>query len=307
MDVYQQYIKKCLDNYSPCLTGTCTDDKCCKICMQNFSCKDCLSDMFRNQEHAGRIYSCIPITYTYVLRYCNMYASEIYKILNSSFFGFLFEKRSVSVVSLGCGPATELVALDKKCSECNISFSYTGYDKNHIWDTCQGIIKNLVSYSNRNVATFCCKKLMPNDILLKNTDLLILNYVISDIYKHNKSALSSFFDSLEQMFAFMPENSFIVINDVNSCNMGRDEIEEWILRLQNKYTIANKCAVFEYPKRKESAKFSKIPDSIIMKNNSFVFSYTDDDGISKFNDNIKECHSAFAIIKKEAKKDDIWF
>ena len=123
MDLFQQYLIECFNSYKPCIPGNCLDNDCNCDCMQDFNCVHCLSDMFNNSAHAHRTYNCLPITYSYVIRYGNRYSSEMYIILNH--LQKLFERDTINVVSLGCGPATELIALEKKCSETNKNFTYT--------------------------------------------------------------------------------------------------------------------------------------------------------------------------------------
>ncbi|WP_288959225.1 hypothetical protein [uncultured Treponema sp.] len=297
MNVYQQYITDCFSSYKPCQLGNCSDQDCKCDCVQSYNCVQCLSDMYNNPIHSYRTYNCVPITFSYVIRYANRYSSEIYTILNC--LQKLFERSTIKVISLGCGPATELIALDKKCSESNTSFSFIGFDTNHIWNNCQSILAK--NFQQKGISVHFLEKNLDKDFrFLSNTDLLILNYVISDIYKHDYEKLPQFFSSLTDIFMSMPNNSYIIINDVNSYNMGRDEIENWVFNLNfANYNIIKLGCVFECSKRNENARFNKFNNGII-PNTSFVFSNPTIQGIESFYDNVNECRSAFVVLKKEA-------
>ena len=128
---------------------------------------------------------------------------------------------------------------------------------------------------------------------------MILNYVISDIHKHNYTSLGIFFSELTSIFKAMPANSYIIINDVNSWNMGRDEIENWVSSVSIEGYSIKKCGcVFECSKRHTEARFSRFKNGIIPKT-SLKFSTPSVAGIDSFYDNVNECRSAFVILKKE--------
>ena len=135
---------------------------------------------------------------------------------------------------------------------------------------------------------------------MSNTKLLIINYVISDIYNHapegqQSEAVTKFLSTIvNPIIDNMPFDSYILFNDVNSINMGRDEIEKWSAKPDLK--IISK-GFFEYPKRNIVQQFAGA--SSVIENNQFVFEDTNEDEYSN-RDNINECHSAFILLLKEA-------
>ena len=95
----------------------------------------------------------------------------------------------------------------------------------------------------------------------------------------------------------MKKNSIIIINDVNSCNMGRDEIENWLNELDKKnYTIAG--AYFDYPDRYSKQKFSNLINIKEFPITPLLFDTLSIDGMDNFIEHVSECRSAFVIIKK---------
>lgn len=297
MDFFQNYIRDCIRNYSPCETGKCVDENCNCHCREKKSCTDCLSDMFNNEEHANRLYKCTPITFSYAIRYTNRYASEIYIVLRCKLVNNSFQNTNkLNVSSIGCGPATELVALEKFSREQNKQVNYYGYDLNDIWKSVQQTLQNNLTNTNC-IATFFNSDFQDNNKILPEIDILILNYVISDIYKHNKEKVKKFLENIIKIVKKMKKNSIIIINDVNSYNMGRDEIEDCLNDLnKNYYTVAG--AYFDYSGRYRNQKFSKLVNIKEFPITPLLFDTSSIGGMDRFIDHISECRSAFIMIKK---------
>lgn len=297
MDFFQNYIRDCIRNYSPCETGKCVDENCNCHCREKKSCTDCLSDMFNNEEHANRVYKCTPITFSYTIRYTNRYASEIYIVLRCKLVNNSFQNTNkLNVLSIGCGPATELVALEKFSREQNKQVNYYGYDLNDIWKSVQQTLQNNLTNTNC-IATFFNSDFQDNNKILPEIDILILNYVISDIYKHKKEIVKKILENIIKIVKKMKKNSIIIINDVNSYNMGRNEIEDCLNDLnKNYYTIIG--AYFDYSGRYRNQKFSKLENIKEFPITPLLFDTLSINGMDNFIEHVSECRSAFVIIKK---------
>jgi hypothetical protein len=129
--------------------------------------------------------------------------------------------------------------------------------------------------------------LYPNNSALQNTKLLILNHVISDVFKHIQKPREDTYNFLQNditpIIQQMPVDSFILINDVNSFRMGRDEIEKWAHSISNASIIEiGFFEHFEYPNSQfndTSAKRRTDRDSVFYSNSV--------------------CQSAYIVLKKE--------
>lgn len=307
--IYQQIIQaseKNLQTLFPCngiRYKVCAHDAMCGMhCCIDGNCVSCLSDMFRKHEQANRVYNCLPITYTYTLRFLNRYASEVYHILNT-FLDSFTDLSGKNIVSIGCGPATELVALERICRENSInSVQYHGFDMNTVWESVQSMLGRMVC---NPVSTFYNNCLKDNTEILKNAKLLIANYLLSDIYKHsnnscqNRQVLDFLNNSILPIFNAMPKDSYLLINDVNSCNMGRDDIEEWFQSLDANL-FERHWGTFEMYYKDRNGYLRpmtfKSPGTIL-RNKSFVFSDIID--LFAYSKNVTECNSAFVLIKKK--------
>jgi ribosomal protein RSM22 (predicted rRNA methylase) len=86
--------------------------------------------MFYDPLHRTRRYQCLPITYSYVEWFAETFASEIYRIL-FHYDEIWKDMANMNILSIGCGPATELIAVEKIMRDKSIIIScqYIGFDK----------------------------------------------------------------------------------------------------------------------------------------------------------------------------------
>ena len=93
-------------------------------------CSECLHHIQRGCPSFH--YCCERITYCYVLRFFNRFASEITHFINRYNFSRI---TSLNVVSLGCGPGSELYGIIKslRSRQYRTQINYKGYDMNNIW------------------------------------------------------------------------------------------------------------------------------------------------------------------------------
>lgn len=302
---YEQYLRFALASLKPCIhfgNTPCTHVNCSHTCKKNGYCIDCLNDILTNDNSITsrlREYSCENITYSYVLRYLNRYASEIYHLFEKAQFT---KRQVVNIISLGCGPATELVGFESIYHKMNPTgiINFFGFDTNAIWSSCQNQLGRIYNSYNVN-CTFFNQVLLPDNQFLKNTDLLILNYVVSHIHKHvntsdksiREKAVESFLNTIiSPIFDNMPSGSILLINDTNSYNLGRNQIEKWT-RSQSQKAISLITGLYPNPD-KPYARFNY--NNTIMQDVSLV--YQKNSPYDKYQISIDSCGSAFILIKK---------
>ncbi len=177
--------KKCLEvlNTAPSCCQNCSNSDFCT--MQNLNKGDCSHCL--NNIHYGTppscSYNCERITYRYTLRFFNRYASEIYHFLNLH----SFENISVfNVVSLGCGPGSEVYGIIKTLQSKNphVTLHYAGFDNNPIWKNVQDMSKQCLGQTQHDIQ-FHTEDLFTSERFSDNNTihLLILNYLLSDVVK----------------------------------------------------------------------------------------------------------------------------
>jgi len=153
------------------------------------------------------------------MNYGPSYASEFYHYLKNSQIleSFISEKRdTITIISLGCGFAPDIIAIDKyiKDKSIRLKINYIGIDKEISW----GKIRIPIS-----CAKFECKDLL-NGFDLSNCDIVVINKMYSTLRKNNISSefLSILKDKLENS---LPLDSYLLFIDINSKYMGRDEFD----------------------------------------------------------------------------------
>lgn len=214
MTALDQLLQYCKNKYESRVCSTnkicCVNNSKCISCCSN-NCEKCLNEI-HNHSNKNLDYECLNQTYYYVMKFTYRYATEIFWVLQS-FLNDILNHDKIKIASIGCGPSTELYGL-KKFTEFNhkdIQMEYVGFDKNRIWSDIQNMNKILFQSDNiqyLNTDAFDYIK-YHNDI-----NILILNYVLSDLARHDdKDSISDF---TNQLIAIMKQKkvNYILINDV---------------------------------------------------------------------------------------------
>lgn len=248
---------------------------------------------------APRKYDCPNMANFYTCKYAHKYMSEAaYALMQLK---DLMNKRELKVMSVGCGPCTDLFALDylKHRGIYKYDFlEYRGIDTaKDVW----GKIHEQLSNYNQKIckAKFYYADVTDLiDIILKKQwvpDLIVFQYVFSDMEKHcPPDKLQSFILKIAEFINNdMNENTYIVINDINlSTQMGggREHFDELLCKIKHteyrKYHFKNnnKTSHYDYGDEYES-------NNLIRRIPQWVQSY----------EPYSSCSSAQLIIKKVRK------
>ncbi len=188
--------------------GACADcDNDCKG-----GCSACLRAIHRDSE-CNRAYNCANMCNWYVCQNMHKYASEIYYALNV--LGLNSGRPRLNVCSIGCGPASELIAIEvfRKKHNQSLQYTFNGFDFNEYWNPIQAFVKS----QTHN----------PDNVIFMNMDvfdhyrdsddlpnMIILNYMLSDMLKMDFDRFNGFLDGLYNLFRRMP-SGVLLINDIN--------------------------------------------------------------------------------------------
>lgn len=277
-----EIIDKC--NYQNNVKKKCEECNFVEFCHQD--CKKCLEYVHypeKNFEH--RKYDCTHMADTYYCKYAFRYASEIvYGLKRCMYITSITSK--LRVMSIGCGPCTELAAIDYMREKEKLKYSeleFYGIDIsgdvwNLIWNDIKQIYGDNVRIFKENVFKFV------DEILEKDwvPDLIILQYVFSDMRKKfNDEEIKKFIQKLADFINTHNEKTIYVLgNDINlSINYqgGReyfDILYEKIKGAKKKpmhFLNANKENHFEYGKEYKDNKliFNEISEDIKINYNPF--------------------------------------
>ncbi len=239
----------------------------CRRCVRQ-DCYECLNYIHHCSNKSVH-YQCEKITYNYVLKHGHRYSSEIYYAVKS-IASFFEQKQMVSILSIGCGPSTELYGAIAALNGFDVNF--VGLDKNPIWGKIQQFnISSFVGTSHK-----VCYENESFDVYMDRSgasfDILVLNYFLSDIIKFDKPSCDTF---LQKLVGYINGNRFrfIVINDIPlfyNQGTGYSCMEKLANQVKNKpylqmcrrhFADPNQFQ-FPYGTKKDDALFFKIQENI---------------------------------------------
>jgi len=201
---------------------------CCHGDGRKCYCYDCLYSSFYSETRDT--YDCLKKLCYYTMNYGPAYASEIYHYFSESqILETNFNRKSLSVISLGCGFSPDLIALDRYISDkkLSIKMKYLGLDNEPLWSNIR-INNSRAQYSVYDVLS---------GFDLSKYDLVFINKLYSTLKKNKKE--KDFLNILvHQIKTALPVDSFLVFNDINHRIMGRDQFDSSIagfFKIKNYY------------------------------------------------------------------------
>lgn len=222
-------LEKCDARYEGVNCEQCEDCSYGSYCPQD--CEKCL-DYIHNPRHASsgapkRKYDCTHMADFYTCKYSCRYTSEIMYALERCLD--LHNLEDIKVLSFGCGPCTDLFAIDA-LREANIlnfnRIEYRGVDYSK--DVWHWIHKDIKRFQNSNcsikfyyedacdlIHTITSGKWIPN--------LIVFQYVFSDMQKHSDiEDINDFITTFAKYYnTKVQPNTYIILNDINlGCEYG---------------------------------------------------------------------------------------
>lgn len=298
--LFSEMIKNCKNRFHK-YNNSCPQGK-------EFACGKCLESIHYPRRLNGdpnRTYDCIPMADYYVCKYAPKYTSEIVHTLKK--VESIINKQTINVLSFGCGPCTDLLALEymKKTNMLHYDkLEYMGIDCNkEIWQTMHNEIKKY--RSNCLSVNFCYEDIinMVDNLSQRswNPNLIFFQYVLSDMHKHSTPLLTTtFINNFSKYFNEKLEpNSLVILNDINLNNSndgGRDYFDLLVKNIksfkQYKYHFYNENS--SYPG-------GGYGYGALEFNNSIMFDMADyyNTEEEKMFTPFNKCSSAVLIIKKE--------
>ena len=189
----------------------------CQNCAQSNpnDCYCCIKRIHSFGNHTIH-YQCEQMTFNYLIKHINRYASEVVRginLLNDHF-------DDINACSIGCGPAPELYAIkayyrNRGLSEEHIRFKGFDIQQNNIWnpiwDKTHELFGDTVYFFNQDVFDYY----LQND---ERVNLVVLNYMISDMIKFNRRGHLQFLDRLKDFLGRQSE-AIVILNDVFSIDV----------------------------------------------------------------------------------------
>lgn len=205
-DEFQNDHEQCVNcSYGNHCTGN------CQVCLQHVH--------YPQNAPTPRQYDCVHMADCYYCKYAYKYASEI--VYGLSCFAEIRNKKKLKVMSVGCGPCTELAAIDYLKEKGILNYEelqYRGIDPlgdvwNRIWDDIREYFGHGINFYQNDILELV-------DIIVMQSwvpDVLIFQYVFSDMHKHsNEVEITQFIDKLAFFLNSCVEKPiYILCNDIN--------------------------------------------------------------------------------------------
>lgn len=212
-----EFLTKCNDEFGKLPCPTQIDD-----------CQTCFDRCYYGNHQDN--YSCGKGCFYYAMHYAPAYISEIYHFLSISKVIEQIGKNNVIVCSLGGGMGTDYCAIKQYISNnrLNINFNYVLFDKELQW---QSIIKQYAPQLSISLVD-----LTENVIQFGDTDIVFVNKLFSTLVANDMADafLPKFFQSLQTL----KTGAYVVFNDVNLRDRGRDRFDNSIV--QNGFSAMGK-------------------------------------------------------------------
>lgn len=202
-------------SHKKCENNCCNNHFCVNNGCRESDCSNCMNNIQRSKDPKIH-YSCNRITYYYVLRFFNRFASEISYLIDL-LVPDINKRTDIYIVSLGCGPGTEiygfLKSLNDSCS--SIRLHYEGHDLEKSWESVQNISKKCLSSMNHDINFYNTDMFVDfHGFNSDYIDFLILNYVLSDAVKYlAKDQKTKFIDNIVD-FILANNVRNVIFNDI---------------------------------------------------------------------------------------------
>jgi len=207
-DMIQELVEFCDASFAPNTKGfPCNNEP-------FTSCIDCLKEIHFNKT-SERKYDCVNMCHWYVCQDIYRYASEMAWLLHDKDLGLRTRTSPLNICSIGCGPCSELIAIEEYRKKYGLTFeyTYTGFDLNNVWNPIQNKVASLsaspdvIRFVHGDVFEYYSR----SD---ERPNMIILNYMLSDMLKYGQDAFSTFIENLCNFVAELPSCA-VLINDIN--------------------------------------------------------------------------------------------
>ena len=230
------------------------------------------------------------------MRYIYKFAYEIERHLYD-YSNTIQDNEELNILSIGCGPSSDLFGFENynKSLDEHKTINYIGIDLNRKWFYIHEKLKSKsqhnqkINYIYEDIFEYI-DQINPFRKRLK-TNILILQYVISDMAKYNsEKEMHNFFDRLmEDIILYMPNNSMVIINDINNYELSNKYFDYIANILHNEDYIIDKR--YYESKYRATASYGEaiVPIKVPYKIEEYIE--------KRYNPHI-ECSSSSLIIRK---------
>lgn len=214
MQELDQYLNWCDEQYSntphcQCGVGCTNENYCGGIQRDCYSCIQRVHKWYNNKIH----YNCDKMVLYYVLKHTYRFSAEVFFELNR-LRNDICKWSDLYIASIGCGPCSELfgtLSLWRTLGKSDFSFHFRGFDIEPLWIPLRNQVKSY--FRTTDVQPDFNDAFAYYDNNQERVDIVILNYMLSDMRKFNTNQYQQF---LTYLIAMISQNKpkYLLINDI---------------------------------------------------------------------------------------------
>ena len=211
LDQFLNWCDQMYTNNPHCQCGAaCTNGNYCGGIQTN-----CYSCIKRVHNHRNNIvhYDCDKMLYYYALKHTYRFGAEVfYELLKLK--NDIIKWSDIYIASIGCGPCTELfgaMSVWRTFGKQDVSFHFRGFDLEQRWQP----LMNQACLCFNNADVFANQE----DVFAhyqnsqERLDVVVLNYMLSDMLKFHANRYGQFLDSLVTLVR-QKNVRYLLVNDV---------------------------------------------------------------------------------------------
>lgn len=211
LDQYLNWCDQMYDNTPHCHCGVnCTNGNYCQGVQTN--CYSCIKRV-HNLRNSRVHYNCEKQAIYYVLKHTYRFGAEVFFEMNR-LRNDLINWQDIYIASIGCGPCTELfgtLSFWRTLGKLDTTFHFRGFDTEPLWSP---LMNQVMTYFPATVA-----QAIPQDVFLhynqtrERVDIIILNYMLSDMKKFNGGQFAGF---LANLITYIEQTQprYLLVNDI---------------------------------------------------------------------------------------------
>ena len=211
LDQYLDWCDKQYSNSQHCqCNANCTNGNYCGGIQTNcYSCIRRVHKWNNNKIH----YNCDKMALYYVLKHTYRFGAEIFFQLNR-LRNYLSKWQDIYVASIGCGPCSELfgaLSFWRTMGKPDNTFHFRGFDTELLWTPLMNQVKTI--FQTIDVQPKASDAFAYYRIAQERVDIIVLNYMLSDMRKFNTNQYQQF---LTDIIAMIRQNKpkYLLINDI---------------------------------------------------------------------------------------------
>ncbi|MCH4183316.1 MAG: class I SAM-dependent methyltransferase [Prevotella sp.] len=230
----------CVEKFDKDSCEKCAYTKC--LGAQCPNCYDCLRTI-HNVDNCSLHYQCRNIRFNYILKFFNRYASEIVYIVHPLLKKYFLTSNNIIVYSLGCGPSSELYSIMFSSRLSGLEDShihYYGFDISSQWDEISKLNKSYFPKANISFLHEDMFGYIKNGT--QHIDIMILNYVLSDIMRYDKSKGQDIADKMIQVIR-SKRISYVIVNDIPLFYTSNNDSSAYVLMNKIEKAVQNEDGI----------------------------------------------------------------